>query len=503
MAGGLFPVHGTADLSRVESPVSAKAYLICAFAAFGGIFFGYDIGWMSGVLGMPYFVSMYTGLQYDYDAKLPVDPNANFSLSSHEKSLMTSILSLGTFLGALVAGDVADWIGRRPTIIVGCAVFCAGCILQVSGTNQLALMVMGRLIAGIGVGFNSAVVILYMSEIAPRKIRGALVAGYQLCIYCVKKNQVDHARAALSRVRGQPATSDYIRDELAEIVANHEYESRMMPEQGYCRSWLACFQGSLSKPSSNIRRTILGMGVQMAAQMAGVNFIFYFGTTFFQQLKTLDNPFFISLITSLVNVISTPISFWTIEKFGRRPLLIYGAIGMTVMQSIIAILGITVGRAEEFNVGAVRAMIAIICLDIFVFAATWGPCAWVIIGEAFPLTIRSRGVGLSTASCWLWNLIIATITPYLVGADKGSADLGPKVFFIWGSFCCFLLAFSYFLVPEMKGLSLEQVDQMLEETTPRKSSGWVPKITFAAEVGAAEKTTVSTHEETMDRPKDV
>lgn len=134
------------------------------------------------MLGMPYFVSMYTGLQYDYDAKLPVDPNANFSLSSHEKSLMTSILSLGTFLGALVAGDVADWIGRRPTIIVGCAVFCAGCILQVSGTNQLALMVMGRLIAGIGVGFNSAVVILYMSEIAPRKIRGALVAGYQLCM---------------------------------------------------------------------------------------------------------------------------------------------------------------------------------------------------------------------------------------------------------------------------------------------------------------------------------
>lgn len=241
----------------------------------------------------------------------------------------------------------------------------------------------------------------------------------------------------------------------------------------------------------------------MAQQMAGVNFIFYFGTTFFQQLKTINNPFFISLITSLVNVIATPISFWTIEKFGRRPLLIYGAIGMTIMQFIIAILGITVGRAEENNVGAVRAMIAIICLDIFVYAATWGPCGWVIVGEAFPLTIRSRGVGLSTASCWLWNLIIATITPYLVGADKGSADLGPKVFFIWGSFCCFLLAFSYFLVPEMKGLSLEQVDQMLEETTPRKSSGWMPKITFAAEVGAAEKTIVSTHEETMDRSKDV
>jgi MFS family permease len=142
----------------------------------------YDIGWLSGVLGMPYFVELYTGLEYDWVNARPLDPNTPFQISSSDKSLLTAILSLGTFLGALVAGDVADFIGRRPTIISGCAVFCVGCVLQVSGTNQLVLMVFGRLIAGLGVGFNSAVVILYMSEIAPRKFRGALVAGYQLCM---------------------------------------------------------------------------------------------------------------------------------------------------------------------------------------------------------------------------------------------------------------------------------------------------------------------------------
>jgi MFS family permease len=174
-------IHGTADLSRIESPLTAKAYLICAFAAFGGVFFGYDIGWMNGVVCMPYFIELYTGLQYDYGAGAPVDPDTTSAVSTHGKSLMVSILSLGTFLGALIAGDVAEFIGRRPTIIMGCAIFCVGCVLQIASTNQLVLMVFGRLIAGLGVGFNSAIVILYMSEIAPKRIRGALGSGCQFC----------------------------------------------------------------------------------------------------------------------------------------------------------------------------------------------------------------------------------------------------------------------------------------------------------------------------------
>ena len=215
----------------------------------------------------------------------------------------------------------------------------------------------------------------------------------------------------------------------------------------------------------------------------GINFIFYFGTTFFQQLKTVPNPFFYSLVTALVNVVSTPISFWSIEYFGRRFLLIWGAVGMIVMQYIVAIIGVTAGADDQNNPSAVKAMIAFICLNISFFAISWGPCAWVIIGESFPLPIRSRGVGISTASNWFWNCIIAVITPYMVGNEAGSADLGPKVFFIWGSFCIMSLTFAYFLVPEMKGLTLEQIDKMMEETSPRQSASWKPRTTFAAEMG--------------------
>jgi MFS family permease len=132
---------------------------------------------------MPYFITQYTGLQYNYETGQPIGVDrTEFGLPSSTKSLMTSILSCGTFFGALIAGDVADFIGRRPTIIIGCLVFCVGCVLEIASTNQVVLFVMGRLVSGLGVGFISAVILLYMSEVAPRKVRGALVSGYQFCI---------------------------------------------------------------------------------------------------------------------------------------------------------------------------------------------------------------------------------------------------------------------------------------------------------------------------------
>lgn len=138
---------------------------------------------MSGVLGMPYFVSQYTGIPYDYDTGAPIGVDkADFTLPSWEKSLMVSILSCGTFAGALVAGDIADLIGRRLTIILGCAIFASGCVLEIASTNQVGVFVLGRLIAGSGGGCVSAIVILYMSEIAPMKVRGAMVSGYQFCV---------------------------------------------------------------------------------------------------------------------------------------------------------------------------------------------------------------------------------------------------------------------------------------------------------------------------------
>ncbi|KAH8552440.1 general substrate transporter [Umbelopsis sp. PMI_123] len=509
------------NLDRVEAPVTWRTYAMCVFASFGGIFFGYDSGYIGGVQGMAYFIHMIDG------------PDATALESSHA-SLIVSILSAGTFFGALIAGDLADWFGRRFTIIAGCGVFIVGVILQTASAS-LGLLAAGRLIAGFGVGFVSAIIVLYMSEIAPKKVRGAIVSGYQFCItiglllaacvtyatenrddsgsyripvglqmlfaiilatglfflpesprFFVKKGKIDEARAALSLVRDQPADSEYIESELAEIIANAEYERRVIPNTGYFGSWAACFSGSLFKANSNVRKVILGASIQMMQQWTGVNFVFYYSTAFLQSTGAVSNPFLMSLIFTLVNVCTTPLSFWMIERFGRRAILIWGAVGMTICEFIVAIVGVTIGfdKTEVVNgvsvptnISAVNAQIAFIAIYIFFFASTWGPAAWVVIGEIFPLPIRSRGVALSTSSNWLWNCIIAVITPYLVGPTE--ANLQSKIFFLWGSLCLSCIFYSYFLVPETKGLTLEQVDQMMDEVPPRKSVAWKPTSTFA------------------------
>ncbi|CAI8502005.1 hypothetical protein CAS74_000177 [Pichia kudriavzevii] len=493
---------------RADAPLTWKTWIICGFGSFGGIFFGYDSGYISGVMGMDYFITEFTG-------KVEGGPEP-FVLDAWQKSLITSILSAGTFFGALFAGDTADWYGRRLTIICSCIIFIIGVILQ-TASSTVALLAVGRVIAGFGVGGVSSTIILYMSEITPKKVRGATVSGYQFCVtlglliascvdygtknrtdsgsyripialqmlwaiilmvglfllpetprFFVKKGDIAKAAKVLSFLRQQPEESDYVQEELAEIIENHERESALIPTRSYIQSWTACFTGSLRDQSSNLRRTILGTSLQMMQQWTGINFIFYFGTTFFQELGTIKNEFLISIITTLVNVCSTPLSFYTVEKLGRRTLLIYGAVGMVVCEFIVAIAGTVDGKNHE----TVSAMIAFICIYIFFFASTWGPGAWVVIGEIFPLPIRSRGVGLSTASNWLWNCIISVITPYMVGEDKG--NLGAKVFFIWGSLCGCCLVYAIFLVPETKGLTLEEIDIMLSETNAFTSSKWTP-----------------------------
>ncbi len=107
------------------------------------------------------------------------------------------------------------------------------------------------------------------------------------------------------------------------------------------------------------------------------------GVVFFTSLNTISNPFLISLITTLVNVLSTPISFWMVERFGRRNLLIFGGTGMVISQYIVGIIGVTVGqdKGTDTNKAAVSAMIAFICINISMFASTWGPCAWVVVSS--------------------------------------------------------------------------------------------------------------------------
>lgn len=292
---------------------------MCAFAAFAGMLFGYDSGYISSVLGMKEFKLDYghTVDRIDQNAVLrPGTTDTYIDYDTWQKSLIVSILSAGTFFGALISGSLADRYGRRTTIIGGCAIFIAGVIIQVSAPYVPAFAV-GRLVAGFGVGFVSAINILYMSEVAPRKVRGAIVSCYQFAItigimlascvgyatqdrtdsgayripisiqflwavmlatglfflpesprYFVKKGDLDRAASALATVRGQHKDSDYIIDELAEIQANFEYEMDVGEE-----GWRGCFAGGWRR-NSNLRKILIGTMLQFWQQWTGINFIF-------------------------------------------------------------------------------------------------------------------------------------------------------------------------------------------------------------------------------------
>jgi SP family sugar:H+ symporter-like MFS transporter len=365
--------------------------------------------------------------------------DGELDVTSAQTSEIVSILSAGTFFGALTAAPVADAVGRRLGLVVCCIVFCFGVILQTAAT-AIPMFVAGRFFAGYGVGMISATIPLYQSETSPKWIRGAVVGCYQLaitiglllaaivdnatknrndsgsyripiavqfawaivifvgCIFLpetprwyIKKGQPEKAARSLSKLRRLDVEHPALLEELAEITANHEYELTLGKA-----TYIDCFKGILGY------RLLTGCLLQSLQQLTGVNFIFYYGTKFFQNAG-FGNPFIISMITSAINVASTFPGLYMVEKLGRRNLLLFGAVGMAVCQFIVAITGTVVGTG---NPSAQSAMVAFVCIYIFFFACSWGPVAWVVTGEIFPLKVRAKSLSMTTASNWLLNWAI-------------------------------------------------------------------------------------------------
>ena len=286
----------------------------------------------------------------------------------------------------------------------------------------------------------------------------------------IKRGRGQAAAKSLSRLRRLDVDHPALVEELAEIKANHEYEMTLGKS-----SYIDCFKGTM------LKRLATGCGLQALQQLTGVNFIFYYGTSFFQS-SGIQNPFVTSMITNIVNVVSTLPGLYMVEKWGRRPLLLFGAAGMCICQFIVAIVGTTTN-----SVVANKVLIAFVCIYIFFFACSWGPVAWVVTGELFPLKTRAKALSMTTATNWLLNWAIAYSTPYMVDAGPGNANLQAKVFFIWGGFCLICCAFVYFCIYETKGLSLEQVDELYAKVSHAwKSKHFRPTVSFAEvqDVGA-------------------
>ncbi|KAM3501940.1 hypothetical protein MY11210_009222 [Beauveria gryllotalpidicola] len=478
---------------------SAPAIMVGLFVASGGLLFGYDTGAINGILAMDEFKKQF--------ATNCSDAGVNTNLCPKDSSIIVAILSAGTVLGALIAAPFGDFLGRRKSLLLGVALFCIGAICQVCA-EDIPLLLVGRFLAGVGVGAVSVLVPMYQSEMAPKWIRGTLVCAYQLSItigllaasiiniitsripnsssyriplglqivpaliitagllilpetprFLVKKGRNEEAGISLSRLRRLDITHPALIEELHEIIANHQYELTLGDA-----SWKEIFVGT----PHLARRTFTGCGLQMLQQLTGINFIMYFSTTFFGGAG-IDSPYTKSLIIQIINVVSTIPGLIVIESWGRRRLLMAGAIGMAACQLFIASFFTAAGKDLRF---AQQTILMVFCsLNIFFFASSWGPVVWVVTSEIYPLKVRAKAMSISTASNWLLNFGIAYSTPFMVDVGPGNAGFGPKIFFIWGAFCVIAVLFVWCMVYETSKISLEQIDEMYE----RVNHAWESK----------------------------
>ncbi|CCF34994.1 hypothetical protein CH063_06868 [Colletotrichum higginsianum] len=483
----------------------AEALMLGAITSIGGFLFGYDTGQISGMLLFSDFKKRF--------ATGSLGPDGLPQWVPTTQSLMVSLMSIGTLIGALSGAYTADWWGRRRSLSFGVAIFIIGNIIQISAMNSWVHMMVGRFIAGLGVGNLSIGVPMFQSECSPREIRGAVVASYQLLItfgilisnlinfgvrnfqdsdaswriviglgigfslplglgilfvpesprWLAGRQDWEGSRMALARLRGlkDDPHCDLVEKDLQEMFKVIEEESKT----GY-GTWAECFTGSSGIPKT-VYRTLLGISLHFIQQWTGVNFFFYYGATIFESAG-IEDPIMMQLILGAVNVFCTFFGLYAVEKYGRRWPLFIGAVWQTAWLTVFAAVGVAMPPETNSTTGIV--MIVSACMFIASFASTWGPMCWCVIGETFPLRTRAKQASLATAGNWLGNFLIAFLTPY------ATAGIGYSYGFVFAACNLAGAVVVWFFLYETKMLSLENVDRMYSDPSvkPYSSSKWVP-----------------------------
>jgi len=219
--------------------------------------------------------------------------------------------------------------------------------------------------------------------------------------------------------------------------------------------------------------------LQFIQQLNGQNFYYYYGDTFFKSAGTALSPYIIQTILGGVSVIGTVPALYFIETFGRRNMLLTGAVLEAICSLIAGLVGHFTVPPPTANLAEITltkrnkqggdTIIAFAVLQVFAFSMFWGPTPWVYLGESFPLRVRPKGIALGSATNWFWNFMLSFFSPRI------AAKIGPLILLIFFGMLVFGFVYVYLFIPETKGLSLEEVDEMYRaKVKPWRSAGWVP-----------------------------
>lgn len=457
-------------LNEVKGSAKVYLFMVCFIAAIGGFLFGFDTAVISGTLT---FVVK------------------RFHFSAYMEGWFVSSALLGAILGVAFSGKLSDLYGRKKIMLLAAALFFLSAIGCMIAGNAFALIGF-RLIGGVGIGVASMICPLYISEFSPPAFRGRMVALYQLAItlgivaayfsnayllklsansfsgiwhylfvedvwramigvglipsllfmlflfvvpesprWLVLQHRNDEALSYLKKVNTAAVAELEIRD----IIKNQQEES-----------------GNIRELFTPVYKTalLIGLLLPFLSQVSGINAIIYYGPSILDKAGfSLGAALGGQVTIGLVNVIFTFIAIFTVDKWGRRPLLITGITGAVLSLLII-------GALFSAHIQEGPWILIFILLFIGCFAFSFGPVTFIIISEIFPNTVRGQAMSLATLSLWIANFLVGQMTPLML---KSQAWGPAATFWTFAVFCAPALWLTLKIIPETKGKSLEEIEQ--------------------------------------------
>ncbi|KAL4767821.1 general substrate transporter [Aspergillus nidulans var. acristatus] len=470
---------------------NSRVYMLSAVAYMGSFLFGYDTGVMGSVLALDSF---------KHDFHLATGSTGFASSKEAEiSSNVVALLTAGCFFGAIAGAVANDRYGRKNSLLVLSVIFMIGAAVQTGGKGTIAYIYGGRVIAGFGIGGMSAITPIYVSENCPPNVRGRiaglfqefLVIGvtvsYWLC-YGVEKNiapstkqwripigfqlvpsglmfiglwflkesprwlmkqgRREEATASLAFTRRADPNSDEVQQELAEIRASIEEELRSTEGVTWREVLLP----------GNRLRFLNAFLIMFWQQFSGTNSIGYYAPQLFQTIgvASTDTSLFTTGIYGVVKVVSTGLFLLIgIDRFGRKWSLVGGGWAMAVFMFILGAVLVSYPPMDTDTISnASIAMIVMIYLYVISYSASWGPIPWVYISEIFPTRLRAYGVGMGSATQWLFNFVVTKFTPSAV------SNIGWRTFIMFGVFCFAMGLWVCIFIKETKGKRLEDMDDI-------------------------------------------
>ncbi|KAF2836912.1 high affinity glucose transporter [Patellaria atrata CBS 101060] len=448
-------------------------YFTSVFVSLGVFLFGYDQGVMSGIITGSYFKDYFN------------------QPTRAELGTMVAILEVGAFISSLCVGRIGDIIGRRKTILYGSMIFLVGGALQTVATG-MPMMLLGRIIAGLGVGALSTIVPVYQSEISPPHNRGRLacieftgnICGYAASVWvdyfssfiqndwawrvpllmqCVMGALLglgsllicesprwlldnDHDEEGIVVIANLYGKGDIhnpkARDEYREIKMNV-----LLQRQEGERSYSDMFR-------RYYKRVFIAMSAQALAQLNGINVISYYAPLVFESAGWHGrDAILMTGINAITYLLSTIPPWYVVDTLGRRPILLSGAVAMIISLSAISyFIHIDVSWTP-------RMVVLFVIIYNASFGASWGPIPWLYPPEILPLSIRAKGASLSTAANWAFNWLVGEVTPVL------QEWITWRLYLLHAFFCAVSFVVVYFMYPETANVRLEDMNSIFGDAT--------------------------------------